>query len=302
LVVDETSCSCARQHTYAVVRGIPVMLRDDTVANHDVFYESLAAENNEEPAALPLGAIDPFVQSEIVKTNGNLYRDLRGRLTRYPIPRFPVADGANRKVLDLGCSWGRWCVAAERAGFHAVGIDPSLRAVEAAQRVARQMGVAPEFLVSDARSLPFPNESFDLVFSYSVLQHFSHQDVYAALKEAERVLKPGGTILIQMANILGPRQMYNQIVDLIRRERKIFRVRRWLPWHILTAFREIVGPTTLEPDGFFTLNPQLTDVDILPPFSRFVVRLSSRLCQISADVPPLRFLADSVFVEAKKSV
>lgn len=308
LVFEETGCTCERQHSFAIVRGIPVLLRDDSVANHEVFYESRAAGSADQrlaaaapEPALASGGIDPFVQSEIVKTNGNLYRGLLGKLTRYPIPRFPLADGGGRLLLDLGCSWGRWCAAAERAGFRAVGIDPSLRAIEAAGRVAKQLNVSPEFAVADARNLPFPENSFDVVFSYSVLQHFSKEDVHATLHQAERVLKPGGRMLIQMANILGPRQMYNQVVDLVRRENSLFRVRRWLPWHLLTSFREIVGPSKIAPDGFFSLNPQTTDVDILPAFSRLVVRISSSLCRVSEDVRPLRYFADSIFIEAQKS-
>jgi SAM-dependent methyltransferase len=296
-------CICAHEHQYPVVRGVPILLRDDVAGNHHAFDESWAeASGASTPifGAIPAGVIDPFVQEEIFNTNGNLYRGVLGRLTRYPIPRFPLERGGGRLLLDIGCNWGRWCVAAERSGFHAVGIDPSLRAVEAADRVSRQLGVSPEFAVADARNLPFANGLFDVIFSYSVLQHFSKNDAQTALREAERVLKPGGTMLIQMANILGLKQMYNQMVDLIHDEKKIFRVRRWLPWDLLSAFREIVGPATLTPDGFFTLNPQTADIDILPIFPRFVVRLSSALCFASGRLRPLRYLADSVFIEARK--
>ncbi|MEO5769872.1 MAG: class I SAM-dependent methyltransferase [Polyangia bacterium] len=301
--MEQSAYSCRQGHRYAVVQDIPILLRDDVVANHRAFDESRATATNgvsAEGSAPPSGVIDPFVQGEIINTNGNLYRGLLGKLTRYPIPRFPMSDGGGRRVLDIGCNWGRWCIAAQRVGFQATGIDPNLKAVEAARRVSRQLGASPEFLVADGRNLPFPMDTFDVVFSYSVLQHFSRPDVEATLRQAERVLKPGGTMLIQMANVLGLRQMYNQIVDLTHGENGIFRVRRWLPWQLLSAFRENVGPATLTPDGFFTLNPQVSDVDLLPPFPRLVVSASVALCRVSAKFRPLRYFADSLFIEAHK--
>ena len=57
-----------------------------------------------------------------------------------------------------------------------MGIDPSLDAVLAARRVSRQLGVEASFVVGDARFLPFANDSFDTVFCYSVLQHFSKEN------------------------------------------------------------------------------------------------------------------------------
>jgi ubiquinone/menaquinone biosynthesis C-methylase UbiE len=60
------------------------------------------------------------------------------------------------------------------------------------------LGLDAEFIVGDARYLPFPSKSFDRVFSYSVLQHFSYTDASASVVEIGRVLKSGGESLIQM--------------------------------------------------------------------------------------------------------
>jgi SAM-dependent methyltransferase/uncharacterized protein YbaR (Trm112 family) len=301
---------CAAGHRYPVVGGVPVLLRDDIPDTHPYFEESRHAGGAASPAPAapttgqatgqPTG-IDPFVQDEIVKTNGILYRGSEGRLTRYPIPRFPLEDGGAAKLLDIGCNWGRWCMAASRRGFQAVGIDPSLAAVQAGYRVSRQLGDAPEFVTGDARSLPFPDGAFDVVYSYSVLQHFSKEDARASLAEAGRVVKRGGRVLIQMANLLGVRQLYNQARDTIRGETNVFRVRRWLPTELVGAFEELIGPASLTADGYFSLNAQPTDVDLLRPFQRAVVRTSEALKGVSRRFPPLAFVADSVFVEARRA-
>jgi SAM-dependent methyltransferase len=307
LVAAAGELRCDGGHRYPVVGGVPVLLRDDIPDIHPYFDESRRAGQSDAPAGrvgqvgdVGQVGIDPFVQNEIVKTNGILYRGTEGQLARYPIPRFPIEHGAGAQLLDIGCNWGRWCVAASRAGFQAVGIDPSLQAVQAAYRVSRQLGEAPEFVTGDARSLPFPDGSFDVVYSYSVLQHFSKEDARKSLAEAARVVRRGGRVLIQMANLLGARQLYNQARDTIRGESNVFRVRRWLPTELMSTFRELVGPAELTADGYFSLNAQPTDVDLLRPLPRAVVRASEALKGVSRRFSPLALVADSVFIDARR--
>jgi SAM-dependent methyltransferase len=238
--------------------------------------------------------IDQYVEQSIVKTHGNLYR---GRtLTRYPIPPFPLEPGEGRALLDIGCNWGRWTVAAVQAGWHATGLDPKEKAVEAARRVAEQLGVEADYVVGDARELPFADGSFDAVFSYSVLQHLAKPDVRVAVAEIARVLRPGGTAWIEMPNARGP-------LNLVRRaargfgEGSGFDVRYWTPAALRETFTAI-GPVELRADGFLTLNPQPADLDLLSPRHRPVVRLSEALRRASARAPFLVRIADSVVVTA----
>jgi SAM-dependent methyltransferase len=236
--------------------------------------------------------IDPYVEKMIVKTHGNLYR---GRtLTRYPIPPFPLGRGEGRRVLDVGCNWGRWTIAAARAGWRATGVDPKENAVAAARRVAGQLGVEAELVVGDARELPFADDSFDAVFSYSVLQHLAKADVRKAIGEIGRVLRPGGTALIEMPNARGP-------LNLVRRAGRGFAaaegfdVRYWTLAELREAFGAI-GKVELSADGFLTLNPQPADLDLLSRRHRAVVRVSEALRRASRKAPFLVAVADSVNV------
>jgi ubiquinone/menaquinone biosynthesis C-methylase UbiE len=67
-------------------------------------------------------------------------------------------------------------------------------------------------VVGDARFLPFADNSFNTVFSYSVFQHFSKENTKISLDEAARVLKKNGKSLIQMPNNTASASI-NNIVD-----------------------------------------------------------------------------------------
>jgi SAM-dependent methyltransferase len=300
---------CPRGHEHPLVGDVPVLFDRDVPDTHPYFEESrragqIAREGNlPEAVALGDGEIDPFVQQEIVKTNGILYKGVLGGLARYPIPEIPLPETADGlRLLDIGCNWGRWSIAASRRGYQAIGIDPGIAGIQAAQRVSRALGQSPGFVVGDGRRLPFPDGSFDVVFSYSVLQHFSKDDAKASIREAARVTKPGGRVLIQLANLFGVRQLYNQARDTLRHEQNPFRVRRWTPAEMLSTFRQLVGPARLTADGFFSLNAQASDADMLRGFPRTVIRASQALKSVSARVPALALAADSVFIDASRSV
>ena len=192
---------------------------------------SAACPNGASSVRFVMSPVDPFVQRVVQGTCGNLYRRLVGRLPSYPIPNLPLLPrGAGRQFLDIGCNWGRWSIAAANRGYQPTGIDPYAEAIEAARRIASQLDVPARYVVAEAQQLPFPDDSFDVVFSYSVLQHFTKEEAVRALSEIGRVLRPGGTALLQFANAWGPRNLQNQLRQRRFREpREAFDVRYWRP-------------------------------------------------------------------------
>jgi SAM-dependent methyltransferase len=252
--------------------------------------------------AAPDRAVDSYAQAAIVGTNGNLYGRIAGKLPRYPIPemRLPPAREGARDLLDLGCNWGRWSIAAARRGYRPVGMDPGLESILPARRIARQLGVEARFLVGDARYIPFRAGRFDVVYSYGVLQHFSPADAKLAIAEAARVVAPLGTVLIQLAARYG-------LLSILQQARRGFRdangfeVRYWKPSEIEASFQDLIGPTTLSADGYFTLNPQPSDLDLLPLHYRQIVHLSEEMRSLSRHIPRLLGIADSIFASAIKS-
>jgi SAM-dependent methyltransferase/uncharacterized protein YbaR (Trm112 family) len=295
---------CGQGHRYAVIDGVPILLIAESEQTHIEGIRALAIAESGDSSSLPRfqvgqDEIDPFVRNAIGATNGGLYQHLVGSLSEYPIPRLRLAPGEGKLFLEVGCNWGRWCIAAARMGYRPIGIDPSLKSIRAANRVARQIGVDAAYVVADGRFLPFRNNSFDQVFSYSVLQHLSKENTSKSLSEISRVMREGAAALIQMPNTYGIRCLYHQIRRGFR-EARDFEVRYWRPGELLSEFTQRIGPSQLSVDGYFSLNVQPTDIHLMPRRYRALVRTSEKLRRVSSKVLPLKNIADSLYITSQK--
>lgn len=118
------------------------------------------------------------------------------RCIKYARDRFAHVAGTDqwpyRRALEIGCGTGFFLLNLRQAGVLADGAvtDISPGMVQVAQRNARGLGFEIDGQVADAESLPHSDDQFDLVIGHAVLHHIP--DVEQALREALRVLKPGG--------------------------------------------------------------------------------------------------------------
>ena len=133
--------------------------------------------------------IDQDVQELVRSTCGNLYQHLVGNLTLVSIPEVRLPPGEGRTFLDVGCNWGRWTVAAVSRGYVATGVDPSLR-VSLPRVASPRSSVSEPCVLGDARHLPFPDNSFDTVFSYGVYQHFTKEAVQTSFIRSQPCYTP----------------------------------------------------------------------------------------------------------------
>jgi ubiquinone/menaquinone biosynthesis C-methylase UbiE len=109
--------------------------------------------------------------------------------------QFELARG--KKVLEVGVGMGADYLQWLKAGALATGVDISPASIERAQLRCELAGYKNADLhVADAENLPFPDGSFDVVYSYGVMHH--SPDTARCIQEAWRVLKPGGEARIMV--------------------------------------------------------------------------------------------------------
>jgi SAM-dependent methyltransferase len=95
-------------------------------------------------------------------------------------------------VLDIGCGVGAFLRLVTERGARASGVDAS----EALLEVARARLPHADLRVGDMEALPYEEDSFDLVTGFN--SFFFANDIVAALREADRVAKPGARVVIQV--------------------------------------------------------------------------------------------------------
>ena len=99
------------------------------------------------------------------------------------------------RVLDSGCANGRLLEVLRDKKVDYFGVDISKRLIE----IAKEKYPQAKFQVADALSLPFPNNYFDKIYSISVLHNIPSPEFQLQyLKEARRVLKPGGLLILRV--------------------------------------------------------------------------------------------------------
>ena len=100
-------------------------------------------------------------------------------------------------VLDCPCGYGRHSAEFARLGLHVVGADRSEVLLAEARRRAGE-GEWPHWVQADYRELPFADGSFDCVANlFSSLGYWGEDGDRRALREFRRVLRPGGTLVIE---------------------------------------------------------------------------------------------------------
>jgi ubiquinone/menaquinone biosynthesis C-methylase UbiE len=101
-----------------------------------------------------------------------------------------------RRVLEIGCGTGNLALLVKRIRpqLDVVGLDPDPKALARATRKARRAGLDLRLDRGFADQLPYPDTSFDRVLSALMFHHLDEDLQVASLREALRVLRPGGSL------------------------------------------------------------------------------------------------------------
>jgi len=95
-----------------------------------------------------------------------------------------------KRLLEIGCGTGHWLSELTRAGYDAVGLDPSRNMLKTAMGKSQQL----ELILGRAESIPFGTCTIDRLFCINALHHFSQKERF--MTEARRVLHSEGGILV----------------------------------------------------------------------------------------------------------
>lgn len=193
------------------------------------------------------------------------------------------------RVLELGCGTGLILARVAEFAKEAVGIDLS----EGMAQRARDRGL--DVHIGSVCDLPFEDDRFDLAYSFKVLAHIP--DIEAAIREAARVTRPGGHLLLEFYNpwslrYLAKRVAGPQAIGENRTEADIF-----TRWDSPRAIPKLLPPN-VELIGYH-------GVRVLTPFAAvhripWVARGLSR-AELLAGRSPLRYFGGFLIAVLRKS-
>jgi SAM-dependent methyltransferase len=144
-----------------------------------------------------------------------------------------VAAAASRpgmQLLDVGCGTGHTTLALAAGGGAVTGLDLTEEMLAKAREEASRRRLAVEFRLGRAEDLPFPDASFDVVTSRVCAHHY--RDAALSVREAFRVLRPGGVHLV--VDTVAPESplvdTYLNAIELVRDPSHVrdYRVSEWL--------------------------------------------------------------------------
>lgn len=101
-----------------------------------------------------------------------------------------------KRLLEIGCGLGTDLLQFAHAGAIVTGVDLSPASIELVRKRFALEGIPVNAQVADAEHLPFPDASFDVVYSFGVLHHTPNTQ--KSIDEVHRVLRPGGRIIIML--------------------------------------------------------------------------------------------------------
>src|SRR6516225_4696205 len=100
---------------------------------------------------------------------------------------------AGDAVADIGCGPGTAVRLAARLGASVVGVDPAPVMLRLARFLTGRSAHAVRYVEGSAEALPLPDSSVSVAWSIACVHHWA--DLDAGLREARRVLKPGGRLV-----------------------------------------------------------------------------------------------------------
>jgi ubiquinone/menaquinone biosynthesis C-methylase UbiE/uncharacterized protein YbaR (Trm112 family) len=274
--------------------------KDIVEFNRSKIYEKL--EEAPQPASYN-SKIPWTVQQQIAATNGVHYVDRIGKLNEYPIFELPVPRyKSNGLMLDIGCGWGRWLIAGARKGLIPIGLDIRLEFCKTALSVLSDLNLKGYAVVGDLENIPFINNIFDLVWSFSVIQHTHPDRLKNCLMHINRILQKDGYTYLEFPNKNGLR---NRLGPVKENEKTKDDYNSWcVRYYSPEEYKHIIE---MHLSDFSYTNHSFLGIGVLKEDLKYVSFKNKILCLLSLTgsaltklIPPLKNYSDSLYIEAKK--
>lgn len=131
-----------------------------------------------------------------------------------------------RKILDLGCGTGRHLIYLAKSGLDVYGIDIAEEGIKLSRKWLKDENLKADLKIGSMyEKLPYEDNFFDAIVSIQALHHEKIVNVRKAIREAERILKPGGLVFMtfykrKFRKSYGP----NTIIKKFGRQRSDYKV------------------------------------------------------------------------------
>lgn len=260
-------------------------------------YEKLSY--SPEPAGYQ-GKLPWIVQQQIAATNGVQYVDRIGKLTDYPSYELPVGRVSNGIMLDIGQGWGRWLVAGSEKGYIPVGVDLRLEFCQVARQTMSARNVNGYTVVADLQNLPFQDQVFDLVWSFSVIQHTHKHRMLACLEHINRILKNTGFAKLEFPNkngihnYFGPAKKFASVAN----DFNSWEVRYYTPGEYMDFFKAIFSEASIDIHSFLGIGVLKEDLKYVSVKNKILCMASLAGTSIAKVIRPLIRVADSLYITA----
>lgn len=134
---------------------------------------------------------ESFTWNNFLRAHEKLLSGREVQLTWYEKYFLENAHNAQKgKILEIGCSVGRFLLACKKGGWDVHGLDISNEAVELARKVVPDADIR----CGKICDRPWPDETFDRIVAYEVIEHM--KDPLDSIRTAGKLLKPKGQITI----------------------------------------------------------------------------------------------------------
>lgn len=263
-------------------------------------YEKLAYQP--EPVDYT-GKLPWLVQQQIAATNGIHYVDRIGKLNWYPAYELPVKQSSGGLMLDIGTGWGRWLVAGARKGFLPIGVDLRLEFCQASRQTLANHKINGYAVVADLKELPFEDDIFSLIWSFSVIQHTHRVRMESCLDNIARMLKKNGITKIQVPNSKGLR---NRLGPAKTSQRTADQYNSWVVrYYSLNEYKRIFQKyfqnLSFRNHSFLGIGVLKEDMKYVSYKNKLLCSASLLLSGLTKFVKPLIHFSDSIYVEALKN-